>query len=82
MKAVTASLGYPTKAAGYDAMFTVAKGSQAFELTLPAGSLGQLQPVPDALKGMTVSNASHEVISLSRYVASLQETALHALRHR
>jgi hypothetical protein len=51
MKAVAAPLGYPTKAAGYDAMFTVAKGSQAFELTLPAGSLGQLQPVPDALKG-------------------------------
>lgn len=51
MKAVTASLGYPRKAAGYDAMFTVAKGSQASELTLPAGSLGQLQPVPDALKG-------------------------------
>ena len=38
MKAVTASLGYPGKAAGYGAMFTVAKGSQASELTLLAGS--------------------------------------------
>jgi len=51
MKAVTAPLGYPRKAAGYGTMFTVAKGSQVSELTLPAGSLGQLQPVSDALKG-------------------------------
>ena len=82
MKAVTAPLGYPRKAAGYGAMFTVAKGSQVSELTLPAGSLRAIAACPGCPEGMTVSNASREVISLSWYVASLQETALAALRHR
>lgn len=40
LESATASTGYAGKAAGDGAMFTVAKGSQVSELTLPGGLAG------------------------------------------
>jgi hypothetical protein len=62
--------------------FTVAKGSQIIELTLPTGSLGaRLQPVPDALEGMTARMDSR-VDQSPATVAFPQEAAFAALRQR
>jgi hypothetical protein len=78
MKAAAAPLGYRGKAARHGAMFTVAKGSQVTELTLPAGSLAGDCNLSRGLEWMTASDGSEEVVSLQAAVASLRKR--HSLR--
>ena len=63
-------------------MFTVAKGSQVTELTLPADSLEAIATCPECFEGMAASMGSGEVISFQAACRFPQEVALAALRQR